>query len=40
MAKEGQAVKKDFIQQDGAKTHIDKDDKVFNDTLREQGINA
>ena len=29
-----------FIQQDGAKNHIHEDDKEFNDTLKEQNINA
>ena len=28
------------IQQDGAKNYISEDDKVFNDTLMEKGINA
>ena len=32
--------RKIFIQQDGAKTHIQEDDKFFNDALVETGINA
>ena len=32
--------RKIFIQQDGAKNHISKDDKVFKDALTEKGINA
>ena len=40
MAKEGQAVKKIIIQQDGAKNYICEDDKDFNDAVREQSINA
>ena len=28
-----------FIQQDGAKTHISWDDKLFNDALVDNGIN-
>ena len=32
--------RKIFVQQDGAKTHISKDDKVFKDASMEKGINA
>ena len=32
--------RKIFIQQDGAKNHISCDDKLFNDTLVENSINA
>ena len=32
--------RKIFIQQDGAKNHISCDDKLFNNTLVEKGINA
>ena len=40
MAEEGQAVKKIFIQQDRAKTHIHEDDKDFKNALMEQSINT
>ena len=40
MAKEGQNSRKIFIQQDRAKNHISENDKEFNDTLTEKGINA
>ena len=40
MAEEGQAFKEIFIQQDRVKTHISEDDKAFNDTLMEKGINT
>ena len=32
--------RKIFIQQDGAKNHIHEDDKLFNDALEENGVNA
>ena len=32
--------RKFFIQQDGAKNHICEDDKLFNDALEENGVNA
>ena len=32
--------RKIFIQQDGAKNHIREDDKLFNDELEENGVNA
>ena len=32
--------RKIFIQQDGAKNHIREDDKLFNDALEENGVNA
>ena len=32
--------RKIFIQQDGAKTHMSWDDKLFNNALVENGINA
>ena len=32
--------RKIFIQQDGAKNHICEDDKLFNDALEENGVNA
>ena len=32
--------RKIFIQQDGAKTHISCNDKLFNDALVDNGINA
>ena len=32
--------RKIFIEQDGAKNHISWDDKIFNDALVENGINA
>ena len=32
--------RKIFIQQDGAKNHIHGDDKLFNDALEENGVNA
>ena len=32
--------RKIFIQQDGAKTHIREDDKLFNDALEENRVNA
>ena len=40
VAKEGQAFKENFLQQDGVKNHISEDDKMFNDALMEKGINA
>ena len=40
MAEEGQAFKEIFIQQDRVKNHISEDDKAFNDTLMEKGINT
>ena len=33
-------MRKIFIQQDGAKNHIHEDDKLFNDALEENGVNA
>ena len=33
-------LRKIFIQQDGAKNHIREDDKLFNDMLEENGVNA
>ena len=33
-------LRKIFIQQDGAKNHICEDDKLFNDALEENGVNA
>ena len=32
--------RKIFIQQDGVKNHIHEDDKLFNDALEENGVNA
>ena len=32
--------RKIFIQQDGAKNHIREDEKLFNDALEENGVNA
>ena len=32
--------RKIFIKQDGAKNHIHEDDKLFNDALEENGVNA
>ena len=34
------SLRKSFIQQDGAKNHICEDDKLFNDALEENGVNA
>ena len=33
-------LRKIFIQQDGAKNHIREDDKLFNDALEGNGVNA
>ena len=33
-------MRKIFIQQDGVKNHIHEDDKLFNDALEENGVNA
>ena len=40
LANQGQDIKEIFIQQDGAKNHICEDDKLFNDALEENGVNA
>ena len=40
MSPDRQAFKKNFIQQDTAKSHICEDDNEFNDALTEQDINA
>ena len=40
MALKRHVFKEIFIQQDGTKTHISWDDKLFNDALVDNGINA
>ena len=40
MANQGQDFEEIFIQQDGAKNHIHEDDKLFNDPLEENGVDA
>ena len=40
MTLDRQAFKKNFIQQDGAKSHICEDDNKFNNALTEQDINV
>ena len=40
VANQGQELEEKFIQQYGAKNHIHEDDKLFNDALEENGVNA